>query len=146
MMRRVAAGLLFAALLAGGVRPPLLRLLLPPHRSPDVPGPIGGVDRAPLRLKNDPTPVELVRFVEEVRSRTRKGERIGLQFGEPHHGFSYTYWRARYLLAGRTVLLPMDIVAPENADVIAVWRTGYGDPRYDVIFADTNSAIARRAR
>jgi hypothetical protein len=146
MMRRVVAGLLFAAILAGGMRASILRLLLPPHRPPDVPGPIGGVDREPLRLKNDPTPPELLQFAEEVRSRTRKGERVGLMFGAPHHGFSYTYWRARYLLAGRTVLPPMDIVAPEDADVLALWRTGYGDPRYDVIFADGNSAIARRAR
>jgi len=146
MIRKVAAGLLFAMLLAGGVRVSILRLLLPPHRPPEVPGPIGGVDRAPLRLKNDPTPSEILRFVDEVRAQTRKGERVGLLFGEPHQGFSYTYWRTRYLLGGRTVLLPMDIVAPENADVFAIWRTGYGDPRYDVVFSDSNSAIARRAR
>ncbi|MEO8380523.1 MAG: hypothetical protein ABI779_12730 [Acidobacteriota bacterium] len=146
MTRRVLAGLLFAAILAGGLRASILRLLLPPHRPPNVPGPIGGVDREPLRLKNDPSPPEVLRFVEEVRARTRNGERVGLMFGAPLQGWSYTYWRARYLLAGRTVLPPMDLVAPEDADVIALWRTGYGDPRFDVIFADSNSAIARRVR
>lgn len=146
MMRRVVAGLLFAAILAGGMRASILRLLLPPHRPPDLAGPIGGVDREPLRLKNDPTPPELLQFFAFVRARTEKGERVGLMFGAPYQGFSYTYWRARYELAGRTVLPPMDLVSPEDADVLALWRTGYGDPRYDVVFADSNSAIARRVR
>lgn len=147
MIRRVAAGLLFAAILAGGMRASMFRLLLPPHRPPDVPGPIGGVDRAPLRLRNDPTPPELLQFFAELRAQTRPGERIGIMFGAHHAGFSYTYWRARYFLTGRTVLLPMDIIAPETApDVVAIWDTGWGDPRFELVWTGSHGAIARKRK
>ena len=145
MIRRVAAGLLFAAILAGGTRASMLRLLLPPHRPPDVPGNLAGVDRAPLRLKNDPTPPDLQQFLQQLRARTREGERIGFIFSWPHGGFSYTYWRARYVLTGRTVLLPMDIIAPDQApDVVAIWSTGWGDPRYELVWVEGHGAMARK--
>ena len=144
MARRAVAGLLFAALLATGVRPSLLRLLAPPHRPPDVPGSVSGIDRRPLRLANDPMPASLDSFLSELRVRTTPGERIGLQLGWPADGFSYGYWRAHYMLAGRTVLPPMNVVAPEDATVIAVWKSGYGDPRYDLVFVGHDGAIARR--
>jgi hypothetical protein len=147
MIRRVAACLLFAAIVAGGVRASMLRLLLPPHRPPNVPNNIAGIDRAPLRLKTDPTPPELLQFLNTIREQTREGERIGVIFGWPHAGFSYTYWRARYILAGRTVLLPMDIVAPEEApDVVAVWDTGWGDPRFEIVWLGSHGAIERKKK
>lgn len=147
MMRRVAAGLLFAAILAGGMRASMFRLLLPPHRPPSVDGNIAGIDRAPLRLKNDPTPPDLLKFLSEVRVQTRRGERVGLVFGWPHAGFSYTYWRSRYTLTGRNVLLPMDLVAPEEApDVVAIWDTGWGDPRFELVWVGSHGAIARKKK
>jgi hypothetical protein len=147
MIRRVVAGLLFAAVLAGGVRASMLRLLLPPHHPPDVPGNAAGIDRAPLRLKNDPHPPELLQFLNAVREQTREGETIGMVFGWPHAGFSYTYWRARYVLTGRKVLLPMDLVPPaESPDVIAIWSTGWGHPQYQLVWTVGNGAIARKKK
>jgi hypothetical protein len=65
-------------------------------------------------------------------------------FGPGHNGFSYTYWRTRYVLSGRTVLLPMDLIAPENPDVVAIYNTGWGDPRYELVWLGGHGAIARR--
>lgn len=142
--RRLAAGLIFVALVASGVRGSILRLLFPPHRPPDVAGPVDGVDRRPLRFRNDPTPLELQRFLEDVRGSTLRGERIAFAAGPGHDGFSYTYWRASYVWSGRTVLLPVSLVAPENADVIAIWNAQYDDPRYEVLWREGNGALARR--
>lgn len=146
MMRTIAAGLLFAALLAAGFRVSIVRLLLPPHRPPSVPGPVDGVDRKPLRFRNDPVPAEVLQFFETVRAQTKRGERVGILMAAPYSGFSYAYWRGSYVLAGRTVLVPMDMVAPEDADVVALWKSGWGDPRYDLVWSDASSAILRRRR
>lgn len=147
MMRSVLCGLLFAAILAGGARPSILRLLLPPHRPADVAGNAAGVDRAPLRLKNDPTPADLQQFLTTVREQTREGETIALVAGWPHTGFSYVYWRARYAWTGRTLILPMDIVAPEvPPDVVAIWDTGWGHPRYELAWTVGHGAIARKKK
>jgi len=142
--RRVVAGLLFAALVASGVRGSILRLLFPPHRPPDVPGPVDGVDRRPLRFRNDPTPADLQRFLEDVRGSTLKGERIAFAAGPGHDGFSYTYWRASYVLSGRVVLLPVSLVAPDAPDVIAIWNAQYEDPRFEVLWQEGHGALARR--
>jgi hypothetical protein len=146
MVRRIAAGALFLALLAGGIRASMLRLLFPPHRPPDVAGPIDGVDRKPLRFRNDPTDAELVRFLDVVRTQTKRGDRIGLLMSGRHAGFSYMFWRANYELPGRLVLPPMDMVAPEDADVVALWDAGWGDPRYELVWAEGKGAILRRTR
>lgn len=132
------------ALFAAGLRPELLRLLRPPHRPPDLAGPVGGVDRRPLRFTNDPMPGSLESFLSEVRGRTKPGERVALLLGWPADGFSYGYWRAHYILAGRSVLHPMNLFAPENAAVVAVWKSGYGDPRYEIVYIGHDGAILRR--
>lgn len=144
MIRRVVAGVLFAALIAGGIRASMLRLLLPPHRPPDVPGPLDGVDRKPLRFRNDPTDQELLRFIAVLRTQTKRGDRVGLFMAGRHASFSYMYWRAAYELPGRTVLPPMNLLAPENADVVALWEEGWGDPRFDLVYAEGKGAILRR--
>ena len=146
MIRRGAAAILFLALLVGGLRLPILRLLLPPHRPPDVPGPLGGVDRKPLRLKNDPTPPEVLAFFEEVRQRTKPGESVGLLMAWPHEGWSYTYWRGSYALAGRHVPPPMAEGQPGETDVVAVWQKGWGHPAYDIVWQNENAAMLRRRR
>jgi hypothetical protein len=105
---------------------------------------VDGVDRRPLRFRNDPTPPELQRFLEDVRGSTLRGERIAFAAGPGHDGFSYTYWRASYAWSGRTVLLPVSLVAPENADVIAIWNAQYDDPRYEMLWREGNGALARR--
>lgn len=145
MMRRVAAGLILAALFAGGVRLSVLRLLLPPHRPPDVPAPPGAVDRRPLRFANDPLPADVLEFIERVRAQTREGERIALLMANPHDGWSYTHWRASYLLSGRTVITPMNLVEPKMPpDVVGLWGVGWGDPRFELVWVDEKSAILRR--
>jgi hypothetical protein len=145
MMRRVAAGLLLAAVVAGGVRLPILRLLLPPHRPPDTPAPPGAIDRKPLRFANDPVPDDVLRFIERVRENTTSGERIALLMAPPHEGWSYTHWRASYLLSGRRVLVPRPIVPPQSSpDVVGLWRTSWVDPRYAIVWSDADGALLRR--
>ena|SRR5687768_6353935 len=147
MIRRVAAGLLFAALLAGGLRPSLLRLLLPPHRPPEAPAPEGAVDRRPLRFTNDPTPPEVAQFFEELRAHTKPGEKVGLLMSPPNEGFGYTYWRASYALTGRPMLLPVSLVYPHDADVIALWEAGWGSPNYELAWlGERNGALLRRKK
>lgn len=142
MMRRVAAGLLLAALFAAGVRVSILRLLLPPHRPPDAAAPPGAIDRRPLRFANDPVSEDVLRFLERVRADTKPGERIALMMAAPHGGWTYTHWRASYVLSGRHVLPPVQWETPP--DVIALWRTGFGDPSYDLLWSDADSALLRR--
>lgn len=144
MIRRVAAGLILAALFVGGIRLSILRLLLPPHRPPDVPAPIGAIDRKPLRFTNDPLPPDVLQFLEHVRADTKERERIALKMAWPHDGWSYTHWRASYILSGRFVVAPTLPVEETAPGVVALWRTGWGDPRYELVWADENSALLRR--
>ena len=144
MIRKVAAGLLFTALFAGGIRLSLLRLLLPPHRPPDAPAPMGAVDRKPLRLTNDPLPADVAAFLERVRASTKPGERVALVMAWPHDGWSYTHWRGSYALSGRVVNAPPTPVDEMPPDVVAAWRTGFGHPQYEIVWADANSALLRR--
>ena len=109
MIRRIAAGLLFAALVASGVRLPLLRLILPPHRPVQYPPPDKAVDRWPLRWKDEYVSEEFQRFLDDARNRTKPGETLALQFVAPYDGFGYVHWRASYALTGRHVLMPHDV-------------------------------------
>lgn len=144
MMRRIAAALLFAALLAAGARLPILRLLLPPHRPPDVATHPSALQRQPLRFTNDPTPQEMQRFFEGVRANTKPGERIVLIMPVPFEGMGYAHWRASYTLSGRHVSLPDPEQGPKDADVLAVWATYFGDPRYELAWLEGKGAMLRR--
>lgn len=123
MIRRIAAGLLFAALVAAGIRPSLLRLLVPPFRPPALPAPGAALDRKPLRWSAQYVPRELQRFLDDdVRANTRPGDRIGLQLAPPYHGFGYTHWRASYALSGRVVLIANEKGEWETPpDVLVKW-------------------------
>jgi hypothetical protein len=118
-MKRIVATVLFALLFIGGFRPMFLRLIVS-RRSLHQPGPENGLDRHPLREREDPTSPELHAFLERVRSQTRPGDSIALVFAPPDAGFSYNYWCANYMLSGRTVKFPGDT----DADVIARWPPG----------------------
>ncbi|HEX8409281.1 MAG TPA: hypothetical protein VF883_10470 [Thermoanaerobaculia bacterium] len=144
MIRRVAAALLFAALLASGARLPILRLLLPPHRPADAPAPYGALHRWPLRWMNDPTPPELLHFFRTIRAQTKPGERIALVLAPPYDGMGYMYWRASYELTGRPILLPVTIVPPDDADAIAIWDTTFEHPRFEQKWLDGKGALLRR--
>jgi hypothetical protein len=127
MIRRVAAGLLFAALVASGVRLPLLRLILPPHRPLQYPPPDGAIDRWPLRWKDEFVSEEFKRYLEDARRQTRPGESVALQFVAPYHGFGYVHWRTSYALTGRFVLTP-DAVARSKRppDAWLFWNGVHG--------------------
>jgi hypothetical protein len=118
-MTRFAALALFILLFAGGFRPMLLRLPFS-RASMHQPGPESGLDRRPLREKEDPTSPELRAFLDRVRAQTHRGETIALVFAPPHDGWSYTYWRSHYALSGRNVQ-PPNI---QDADVVAYWPAG----------------------
>lgn len=90
----------------------------------------------------DPTPPEVLDFLVRVRAETREGEVIGLALAPPHDGFSYTYWRANYVLAGRMVLPPH--AGRAHADVLASWGRPVDDTRFEILWTDGASAVARR--
>jgi len=98
---RLVAWSLFALLIIGGFRLPVSWLR---HR----PGPPNGLDRRPLRERDDPSPPQFRTFLESARSQTPPGATVSIDFAAPYDGFSYAYWRANYVLAGRRVLLPGD--------------------------------------
>ena len=127
MMRRLAAGLLFAALVAAGIRPALLRLLVPPFRPAAQPAPGRAMDRWPLRWKAEYVPADLQRFLDDARAQTRPGETIGLKLAPPYEGFGYTHWRAAYSLTGRYVLIPDEVVKWKTPpDVLVTWDPARG--------------------
>ena len=115
-MKRAGAIILFALLLIGGFRPMFVRLLVS-RRELHQPGPPDGLDRRPLREMEDPTSPEMRAFLQRVRSQTHPGDSIGLDFAPPHNGWSYSYWRASYVLSGRTIKLPGEM----DANVIVSW-------------------------
>ena len=117
--QRVAASILLALLFIGGFRPMFLRLLVS-RRSLMQPGPVSGLDTRPLREHADATTPELLAFFQRIRSVTRRGDTVGLVFRPPFNGFGYVYWRASYMLSGRTVKFPGET----DANVIAYWPEG----------------------
>jgi hypothetical protein len=147
MIRRLAGALILVALFAGGLRPSILRLLLPPHRPAGDPAPAFGIDRKPLRFSSDPVSGDVLAFLQRIRGETRPGERVALLMVSPHDGWSYTHWRASYVLAGRHVLVPMTLVEPPTPpDAVALWRVGWGHPHYSLVWADETSAFLRRTQ
>ncbi|HUR83494.1 MAG TPA: hypothetical protein VM733_22250 [Thermoanaerobaculia bacterium] len=127
MIRRIAACLLFAALVASGVRPAMLRLLVPPHVPEQYPPPGGALDRWPLRWRARFTSDAFERFLEDARVQTRPGDTLALQFVAPYDGFGYAHWRASYALTGRYVLPPRDIRPwPREPDAWLFWNGIHG--------------------
>jgi len=123
--RTILNAALFAFLIASSFRPFLVRLVLPPHRMPDVPGPLGGVDRKPLRLKGDPTPPDLRDFLAKAHEHVPSGATVAVELPPPFQEFSYEYWRAVYELAGRTVTLPLPGYSAD-AQYVVKWQPGGG--------------------
>ncbi|HKB79533.1 MAG TPA: hypothetical protein VKH35_07445 [Thermoanaerobaculia bacterium] len=109
-MKRIAAILLFALLFVGGFRPMFLRLLVS-RAMVHHPGLPGGLDRKPLREKEDPTPAPLRALLGRARMLTQPGQSVALDFAPPYDGWGYTWWRGSYVLSGRKVLLPGNLDA-----------------------------------
>ncbi len=142
--RNIVAAVLFILLIAGAFRPELLRLLLPPHRMPYAEGPVSGLDRKPLRLRNDGTPDELRVFLNMARTQIRPGHTVSLVLAPPHDGFSYTYWRANYELSGRPVLMPPNVVDPATAEYVVAWQSEWSAPAFETVWAGFGGKVLKR--
>lgn len=140
--RTILNAALFVLLIAGSFRPELLHLVLPPHRMPDVPGPVNGLDRRPLRLRNDGTPEDLRVFLAMTRIQIDRGRSVAVVFPPPFDGFSYAYWRSAYELAGRNVLLPVS--DPATADYVAAWHTGWTNPAFAPVWSGFGGTVMKR--
>jgi hypothetical protein len=119
--RRLAAGLMFAALTIASVNPVLIRMPFDDRNymhDAFVMAPDGAW------FPNYPA------FLRDVRAATKPGDTIALAVSNMKwdDGYSYAYYRASYILSGREVLpliSPDDARIPANfrrAQYIAAWR------------------------
>lgn len=91
-------------------------------------------------------------FINAVRERTQDGDSIALitPTFDWDRGYSYAYYRASYLLAGREVLpLALDDgrLHPENfrrAKYVAVWGTTFPQGRATVVWQGDGGTLLRR--
>lgn len=140
MIRRVAAATLFTAIVVIGIEPILLSL---PFR-----------DRRPMATafatRADRLFAGYVEFLADVRSHTRNGDSIALMVPSRswERGYSYAYYRASYLLAGREIL-PLvdrnDRLIGENlraAQYVAAW--GVTPPAGDVVVKRSGGSLVKR--
>ncbi|HSP34212.1 MAG TPA: hypothetical protein VLU46_07855 [Thermoanaerobaculia bacterium] len=138
--RTVLNAALLALLIIGSFRPFLLRLVLPPHRMPNVAGPENGLDRKPLRLRSDGTPEELRLFLVSAALATPRGHSVAVVLPPPFDGWSYSYWRATYELAGRDVTLPGNA----DAEFVAAWHSDWSNPSYEPVWMGFGGAVFKR--
>lgn len=91
-------------------------------------------------------------FINAVRARTQNGDSIALiaPTFDWDRGYSYAYYRASYLLAGREVL-PLAMsdgsLHPENfrrAKYIAVWGTAFPQGHSTVVWKGDGGMLLRR--
>jgi hypothetical protein len=86
-------------------------------------------------------------FLDEVRRTTPKSVSIGLM--APHHGLkepwpsNYTR-RAKYLLAGRSVLQVEDAEQP-SADYVMVWSASVSPSGYQLLWSKSGGSLYRRS-
>ncbi|MEO8218362.1 MAG: hypothetical protein ABI718_14875 [Acidobacteriota bacterium] len=142
--RALAAAVLFAATVAGGLEPLYIRMLV--------------TDREQLRasasLISDPHTPRYPLFLDEVRKRTPEGTSIAILAPMRHwqDGYDYAYYRASYLLEGRRVLPLLDRsdhVHLENldaADYIADWGVTARFPGRKIVWRGSGGALLGRSR
>ena len=95
---------------------------------------------------------QYARFLGGVREHTRGGERVAVLVPatEWESGYSYAYYRASYLLAGREVLPLLDEqnrFHPENlqrAELVAVWRAPVPPTHRNVVWSGDGGVLVRR--
>lgn len=141
--RVVAAVLLFAALVGVGLRPYYARFLLSGREQ-------WGRYLEEFPDRRAPGYAELLRAADGL---IPSGARVAVVFPtlDWPRGYSYAYYRAQYLLAGR-VVVPLswfDRPRPERiaeAEYVVVYRTAAPAGRWDVLFENGDGAIARRSR
>lgn len=138
-LRRVTGGLLFAAIVAGGVDLRNLASLVGDSRR----------RAAFLASSTDRRAPDYPRFLQEVARRTRPGESIAIVF--PPRGYDYAFYRASYFLAGRRVIPLFDrdgrfhAERGREADYFAFWSVA-PPPRTVVVWQGHRGSLVRGRR
>lgn len=141
-IRGIAAGLLFAAIIIGGVDTRLVRVLFANKtelastllRAPDLQAP------------------KYPRFLEEVARRTKGGDTIAVLVPMRHwtRGYEYAYFRASYFLAGRNVVPLVDPDDSEHlerlreARYLAAWMMPTVPGPWEEIWRGSDGVLLRR--
>ena len=97
---------------------------------------------------------EIRPFLEAVKERTEPGQKIALVIPSArwNEGYEYAFYRAAYVLAGRTVL---PVITPDNrmiegnferADLIAAWGVEPNPGRFTVEWRGEGGSLARPFR
>ncbi len=97
---------------------------------------------------------EIRPFLEEVARRSEPGMSVAIVIpgAEWDQGYEYAFYRAGYVLAGRTVL---PVITPDNrsipanlsgADLVAAWRTTLDSRRFEVLWEGAGGVLARPRR
>lgn len=139
----VVAGAALVMLAAGSLKPFYFQMLTR--------------DRAPARIALSRVAFGKMpgyeNFLEEVRARTAPGDTIALVVPMTEwNGYSWAYYRASYVLAGRRVLPlldPSNRAHPENlaaAVYVAAWEAAPRDASLSVIWETPGGALLRRSR
>jgi hypothetical protein len=141
-MRRALTLVAFAAIVVAGIDRTLLRI---PFYSRAELQPV-------FERYADGTWQQYAVFLRGVRAHTRNGERVAVivPAAKWERGYSYAYYRASYLLAGREVL-PLvderDRFRRENllrADVVASWRAPVPATHPNLVWSGDGGVLVRR--
>jgi hypothetical protein len=135
--------LLFAALVGFGLRPFYVTFLFSDREA-------WGRHLEQFPDRRAPGYVELLR---EAGARIPPGARVAIVFPtlDWSRGYSYAYYRAQYLLAGR-VVVPLswfDRARPERlseAEYVVVYRSAPPAGRWLILVRNADGAVARRSR
>jgi hypothetical protein len=138
--RETLAGAVFVLVLAGSFQPFYVRVFL--------------LDRDALAARIDSLRFgrmpEIRPFLHSVERRTEMGESVALVTPFSwHQGYEYAFYRASYVLAGRTVL---PVITPtgrsisqnvKNADVVAAWQVDLDPGQFEVLWRGDGGTLAR---
>jgi hypothetical protein len=139
--RELLAGTIFVLLVAGSFQPFYLKVLV--------------LDRDALAEKIDFLRFgmlpEIRPFLESVERRTAEGESVALVTPADGWmlGYRYAFYRASYVLAGRTVLpvmTPAGSSIPQNlknADVVAAWQVELNPALFEILWRGDGGTLAR---
>lgn len=94
---------------------------------------------------------EIRGYLEAVEAKTSRGESVALLIPAPgwNQGYEYAFYRAAYVLAGRTVLPVMTPAGDpipgnlERADLIAAWRVPLDPSRFEIVWRGHDGVLAR---
>lgn len=139
--RELLAGAIFILVLAGSFQPFYLRVLLDDR--------VALAERIDfLRFGKMPG---IRSFLQSVESRTEKGDSVALvtPFSGWNLGYEYAFYRASYVLAGRTVLPVMTPAGDsiprnlKNADVVAAWQVDLDPRHFEILWRGDGGILAR---